>query len=437
LGFPLLLLITTVIFLMPGAFVPELTDVPFFNILTLSCLAASFPRVLGQLTARSLARNPITACVVGLLAAVVLSYVSQANLTYARYQGTEFAKIVIFYLVVVANIDTPRRLQRYLPWMALMITALAGCSLLQYHGLASLAAQLEPTLREQDFGIIRDGQRIVLRQLRGVGFFQDPNDICLVLVAGVFIALYRLSDLRRGMARFLWLVPLGILVSAFPLTHSRGGMVALLAGLLALLFGRFGPWRTIPIALAVVPALMLLLSGRQTALEATEGTAQQRIQFWTIGLGYFRARPLFGIGSGLFVDFVDHEAHNSFVQSLVELGVFGGACFLGMFSYALATLHGLRAPADRIADGELRRMRPYLMAVVAAYAGGMLSLTRIYVMPTYLVAGLATAYLRVAAPVPAAPPLDGRLAGRLACLTAAFIVAIHLYVRTFARWGGG
>src|SRR5262249_34737689 len=84
LGFPLLLLATTVVFLMPGSFVPELAEAPIFNVLILACVAASVPRVLGQLSPVSLVRNPITACLLGLQAAVVLSHLSQFDLYYAR-----------------------------------------------------------------------------------------------------------------------------------------------------------------------------------------------------------------------------------------------------------------------------------------------------------------------------------------------------------------
>jgi putative inorganic carbon (hco3(-)) transporter len=437
LGYLFLLLATTVTLMMPEAFIPALTGIPFFNLLTLSCLAASLPRVLALLTAQSLIRNPITAGVLGINVAVVLSHASNLELSYARTQGIDFVKIVIFYLILVANLDTPSRLKHYLRWLALVIATLAGCSLLQYYGVASLSEHLEPTSRGQDYGTVRDGQATVLWQLRGVGFFSDPNDVSLALVAGLSIALSQFTDFRGGISRLLWLIPFGILAWAFPLTYSRGGMIALLVCLLSVLVSRFGPWRTIPVALTILPALMFLIGGRQTSLNATGGTAQSRIQLWALGLSYLRAKPLFGIGGGLYHDFVGQEAHNSYVHSFVELGLLGGTCFLGIFSYAIATLYRLGSPMRRVSNLELRHLRPYVLGAVAAYAAGMLSLTRVYIMPTYLFVGLATSYIRVAKPCPPAAPLDGRLIRRSLYISIAFLILITIYIRIFARWGGG
>ena len=54
-----------------------------------------------------------------------------------------------------------------------------------------------------------------------------------------------------------------------------------------------------------------------------------------------RQAPLFGIGVGKYEDEVGLVAHNSFVHAYTELGIFGGALFLGAFVYPLGTLHRL------------------------------------------------------------------------------------------------
>ena len=49
--------------------------------------------------------------------------------------------------------------------------------------------------------------------------------------------------------------------------------------------------------------------------------------------------------------------------------------------------------------------RPYVLAIVGGYAGGLMSLSKTYTIPTYTVLGLATVYQRLAGGGP------GRVAG--------------------------
>lgn len=98
-------------------------------------------------------------------------------------------------------------------------------------------------------------------------------------------------------------------------------------------------------------------------------------------------------------------AHNSFVHAYVELGLVGGSLYLAAFVAAAVGLYLVR-PADPL----LAALRPFVLAVLVGYAGGTFSLPRNYVVPTYLVLGLADAYLRTAVPFP--PPGD-RLSWRM------------------------
>src|SRR5262249_61864391 len=67
------------------------------------CLVAAAPRVAGQLTFRALADRPITACIIGLLGAVVLSLLVRGLWGRAREQGSEVAKVVAYSLLLVAG----------------------------------------------------------------------------------------------------------------------------------------------------------------------------------------------------------------------------------------------------------------------------------------------------------------------------------------------
>src|SRR5262249_44650933 len=128
---------------------------------------------------------------------------------------------------------------------------------------------------------------------------------------------------------------------------------------------------------------------------------------------------------------VGHVAHNSYLQAITELGIVGGSLFLGAFVIAWKTLRSLGAKGRRIVDPELRRLHPYLTGAFAGYTVGMLTLTLNYVVPTYVVLGLATACGRMTLTRPTAPALrfDLRLAGRILGITVLFLVGLTVFVR--------
>jgi len=110
---------------------------------------------------------------------------------------------------------------------------------------------------------------------------------------------------------------------------------------------------------------------------------------------------------------------------------------LGAVCFALWTVYRVGSARFVILDPDLRRMQPYMLAVVAAYATGMLTLSRAFIVPTYMVLGLVTAYLRVAAVYPALalPRFDWHVVRRLSMASVGFVAASYVFVRVFVRWG--
>jgi hypothetical protein len=84
----------------------------------------------------------------------------------------------------------------------------------------------------------------------------------------------------------------------------------------------------------------------------------------------------------------------------------------------------------------MRRLHPFLLAIVAAYATGMLALSVGFIVLTYTVLGVAAAYTQMTAvhpPLPA-PAFSGRLVGRLAGISVLFLAGLYVFVRVFLRW---
>jgi hypothetical protein len=455
-GFFLFVLVNATLFLRPAELAPELTNLPFgiYEVLILSCLAVSLPQVLDYFLRRPLVEQPITLGVFGILLAVVLSHLANGALELAASTGYEFAKVVVYYVLLVSVVNTPSRLRQFLFWVMLFCVLLTGVAVLRYYEVVEIKTPvpvkvsetgLEPPAKETEesgSAFVKDyeydperGELVAVLRLRGTGIFQDPNDLSMVLAIGFLLALYWLLDGSAGQARLAALAPLALFLWAFALTQSRGGFLCLVAGLLTALVARFGWRKTMWLSLLGLPALLALFAGRMTSLSATEGTGQSRIQIWSDGLLMFRQHPLFGVGMDQFGTHAFKVAHNSYIHAYAELGLFGGTLFLGVIFFALVGLARI-GRGDGFADQPaMQRTQPFLMAVVVAYAVAMMSLSRGFTVPTYLVLGLVTAYANLYPTAEEAPVLrlDTRLLQRLAYVSVLFLAGTYVFVRVFFR----
>jgi hypothetical protein len=374
-------------------------------------------------------------CVLGLLSAIALSLFANDSVGGAVAGSVLFGKICIYYLLLISVVNSSARLRRFLLCLVLFILVPTGLSLLQYHGYPVVPRIT--TLEQPDIDS-DTGEIMVSVRLRSVGIFNDPNDLCNIVVTGILLSLSRLNDLRSGAARFWWLAPIGMLGYAVICTKSRGGLLALLAGLGILSASRFGMRKTLLLGTAAVPLLLVVGGGRQTDLSTGHGTSQERIQLWSDALDLFKESPLFGIGKDMFADRTGMQAHNSFFHAFTDLGLVGGTCFCGAFFCLMYGCWRLGYADAQITDPELIYLRPYVLAVAAAFSVGLLSITRVYDVLPYLILGQGAAFLRLAA---ASGQFQGlhfnkKLALRIAAFSGAFVIAFYLFVRLFVNRGG-
>jgi hypothetical protein len=432
-AFALFVVVTGLLLIRPAEVVPALLGLPLYEMAIIACTLAALPRVVRQLELRALTNQPVTAFVVALLPAMVLSHLAHAFLWGARTSAADFAKVALYYLLLVATVNNAARLRQFLSWLVLFMGLLAGIALVQFHDLAEIPGLT--TLQQNELDQ-ESGEVVVITRLRGTGIYNDPNDLCVILDVGILLCLHKLMERKGRAGRALWLVPLLLFAYAVVLTRSRGGLMALLAGLSVLFWARYGWRKAIVLAGVTLPLLLLAAGGRQASLSTGESTSQERIQLWGEALQAFRESPLFGIGTGMFQERAGLVAHNSFVHCFTELGLLGGTLFLGTFLCCAWQVHRVGA-SGQLPSGYLRRLAPFILAVVVACAVGLLSLTRAYVASTYIIVGLAVAYVTVAKKATALPPLrlNLRLAGRLALVSGAFLVGVYLFVRTFAQFG--
>lgn len=208
----------------------------------------------------------------------------------------------------------------------------------------------------------------------------DPNDIAYVLVSilplGLAIAL-----ISSGLARALWFLSCLLLIAVVLLTQSRGGLLALGAIALSMVWkpfvirsSRHAKQRETGKRLWIILLIAALLAGSFTMLppDARERFASLlslqsdynldmsnetgRLALWTRSVTAAIDRPI-GYGSGNFaaVDGMTggryKAAHNSFILVFVELGVVGLLLFIWLYVVSFRVLRAVIATFSNNRDG--------------------------------------------------------------------------------------
>jgi hypothetical protein len=435
-AFACFLLLTAIVFLRPAEILPELEGLPIYECVMVVCLLSGFGAIIRQLRRRALAAHPWTLCVIALLPAIMLADLSQANLYGARTNGLDFAKVLLYYLLLLGHVNSLGRLRTFLVAVAFFVTLLAGLALLQYHGLIDVP-NLEAMVENPGAINPDTGESAAVIRIMATGVFHDPNDFSLILGAVIMLSLYWVLEQPQWVLRSLWLCAVAVLTYAFILTQSRGGFLGLMAGGSVLLVSRFGWRRGLRAGVVLLPLVLLVFAGRQLSLDIsdTNDTGQARIQLWRDSLYLFRAAPIFGIGVGQLAEANDLVAHNSYVHAFTELGVVGGTLFVGSWYVLIAALRRHRSEPVA-ADLPAAAWRPYIFGMAVTYGAGLYSLTRCYALPTYLVLGIGGAYAGMLSSnrsIGARVSFNRQLCVRVALAGLGSIVFLHLFVALFAQ----
>lgn len=232
----------------------------------------------------------------------------------------------IYYYSVLHHVDDLERWRR-------MQKLLMACAL--FYGLFSILS-----------GNFQQGRFFTYGQM------YDPNDIAFVLIALMPVCLFFLWKYRSW---FSFTAALTALICGFAvilLSGSRGGLISLAVFIVSLLylFRKNIGFRHV-LALSVIVLIVLFFFGgninteRYMSLEnlqkdyniTSEGG---RLQIWQRGWTLFLSNPITGVGATCFpmaIGYLREEmnvipewqaAHNSYLQVMVETGIFGILVFL-------------------------------------------------------------------------------------------------------------
>jgi len=281
------------------------------------------------------------------------------------------------------------------------------------------------------------------------GTMYDSNDLAYLLVTIIPLAVAFLLNAKSILSRVLFGVTLATLIGATLLTQSRGGLLGLLAivalmtfvpmkvttskdgkrsartlgaklGILVVVIGLgFVTWSHLPPSAQQRFATLLNL-GNDYNLDPTDRSGRGAI--WHRGLEAAAQRPIgYGPQSYMMVDVSlggqFNVAHNTYLQSLVELGVAGLLLFLRMYFLSFRGLQRARSALISAADitPEQAEQALFARALQFVLVGNMICiffLTEIYMQLLWVMFGVCMALLTLASPGAAKPAPAKRGAAR-------------------------
>lgn len=236
-------------------------------------------------------------------------------------------------------------------------------------------------------------------RIQYVGIFSDPNDLAMLFIIAIPMALLMAGKGGMlGLRRLFWWAAALLLLYGVYLTDSRGAFLAVMAMAGVWLWLRRGLLVAGVMGVAGMSVLMMLPT-RMQELDAGESSAYGRIEAWYDGIQMFIGNPLFGVGVGNFTTHTLLTAHNSFVLVLAETGIIGYTVWLAMVGYCfLMPVIVLRLPAAIDDPGlqELwtreRQMAMTLLILQVGFYACAFFLSRSYVILLYIMLGLVTGW---------------------------------------------
>lgn len=309
--------------------------------------------------------------------------------------ATQFVPILLSFVLLAQVADDGRRLR-----VVMALFAACAC-VLAIHGI-------QQALTGKGWTGIGLSQET---RIQYVGIFNDPNDLGLLFVMCLPMAVY-LSTRGglMGLRRLFWLAVAGTLLYGVYLTNSRGTMLALLA-----IVGLY-VWRKRGLLVAGILgggalAAMLALPSRLQDVDVSEESAFGRVDSWYEGMQMFTSHPIFGVGAGNYTDYNELTAHNSFMLVLAETGFIGFTIWLAFIGYCswmlLAILRAdpnapLQELDDDVDDEEALailddwdRDRAMAFALAMSWCGFFVAvffLSRSYAIVLYLLAAMVIAH---------------------------------------------
>lgn len=280
----------------------------------------------------------------------------------------EFSASVLLFYLISFNLRSLRRVRAACFVILFCLFSLASLGIYSYHtGFMSDTLVLQQ--RKDDPSIdapvdrppvpAQDQSGAFMWRVRGVGFFNDPNDFAQTLVMSLPILwwFYRKGAWFRN-AIFVGL-PGAVIGYCITLTNSRGALLGIASLMFFGIRNALGTVRTFTLlGIGGLGAIVIGATGGR-GFSSKEESAEGRIDAWYEGFQMLKSSPIFGVGYGNFTEHHHLTAHNSLVLCFAEIGLLG--CFLwisllvvGYLGVGRVAQHAPLGSDERVAGSILR-----------------------------------------------------------------------------------
>jgi O-antigen ligase len=404
-----LLIYIAIEFIRPGEIFPALDAFHIqgvFGLLLLTALALvwvshALQRRHGETVAEeagSLGVEGQSLALLALLGTMFASVATAHSKMSSLISAVEFARIVVFYFVIIYLVRTERQ-ARLVIWLYVLIVG--------WHAAWAVYGYLTGTSVSFAQNIWRATGSNVL--------FGNFNALAALVASTVPFAACLVAVERKWGLRILAGAVAVIGAWAVIFTASRAGAVALGAVLLYLVLNSRRRMLALGLAAAVAAGLWLAMpqENRERILSIEhyeqDASALGRLDSWAAARRMFADRPLLGVGIGGFrrahgdlysspyyPSYLD--SHSVFFQALAEIGLLGLVAFASFI--ALVVRNQVRARQVLRRVGAVRSHAYYMLV---ALGGGLLSMlvsgisaNNLFKSSYYLIAALTLVYLRLA-----------------------------------------
>jgi len=389
--FFLLCLFTLLVFMRPTDYIPWLMGSNILDIVAGLCLFVLLLRF------DRLYHGPHNIFLFGFLLAGILSHVAyDVNVEGIISTFFIFLKLAVVYLLVANVINSPQRLTQYFIFLSGLLLVVGLNALWQVDHRISYFGGVKPLIQ-----VLRDPKDIVppikTLRIRGIGIFEDPNDLGQILVLGGMLSLGVLLTSRSVLSRIYQVLAISVFALAIYHTNSRGTILALIAGLgyYVVRSGR----RLLPKLVGASLLFLVLTLGPSRTEFMTTASSKDRLELWSTAINLFKEHPIIGVGVGRFSDAADigKTAHQSYLLVLSEMGLVGYYFWLGLIFLFFFTIHTIRKKL--LPETEEERNVLLLFNIVEAGVFGYLIaayfLSRSYQFPLFLLLGLSPAMILI------------------------------------------
>jgi len=356
-AFGLLLIYVLLLFIRPMEWVSWMYQWPILDVVVPVVSLAWLSSLAGRRTLDP-SKAPQGWLMMGFFVATLMSHVSHLYRAMAINTFQEMGKVMLIYFLIATLLISVKRFKVFI---AVLII---GCLFMCWHGIL----QARPKPLDYGFGgpnpfirgvtpLVRNG----IVRIRAFGFFNDPNDLALILV--VMLPFVARLILGRGAIlprRVLGLAIAGVMVFCIFLTNSRGGWLAL--GVTAIVYCYLNYSKKLGTVLLILalPLGVMLKPSRMETMSVHDSSSQGRVVAWANGNSMLKSWPLFGAGKDRYTEFAEDSkvAHNSFVHCYGELGLFGYFFWLALIIASLKDGRALSRVARKLEEKSAKGNRP-------------------------------------------------------------------------------